>query len=89
METFEVREIWLGGGVAANIQLRKLIRKLLAEKHKDKSIFFRTPYSKKLCMDNGAMIGVAAAFKLMRGDVVASPTSLDRKPRLSIASTNN
>lgn len=89
LETFEVREIWLGGGVAANIQLRKLIRKLLTEKHKDKSIFFRTPYSKKLCMDNGAMIGVAAAFKLMRGDVVASPTSLDRKPRLSIASTNN
>ena len=72
----EIREIWLGGGVAANIALRQALRKI-ARKNKLK---FRVPYSKKLCGDNAAMIGVVAHYKYERGELVQDLSELDRRP---------
>lgn len=67
-----VKELWLGGGVAANQTLRTNLRKT-AKKNKVNcearegalgyNLLFRTPYSKKLCGDNAAMIGVTAGYK--------------------------
>lgn len=78
-----VEEIWLGGGVAANQTLRKLLR-FKANQH---GLIFRAPYSKKLCADNAAMIGLVAAKKLDRGEVLIGPRAIskvDRKPRWHI-----
>ncbi len=81
----EINEIWLGGGVAANISLRKTISKLLRKYQKisGKKIIFRVPYSKKLCGDNAAMIGLVASFKLSRKEF-AQANKLDRQPNLGI-----
>ena len=49
----------LGGGVANNNLLRSKLRKLL----KSYKIALYTPYTKKLCGDNAAMIGVCAYLK--------------------------
>jgi N6-L-threonylcarbamoyladenine synthase len=78
-----IKEIWLGGGVAANQTLRKLLR-FKANQH---GLVFRAPYTKKLCADNAAMIGLVAAKKLDRGEVVIGPraiSKIDRKPRWHI-----
>ncbi len=85
LEKHEVREVWLGGGVAANMELRRMIRltlKKFSKKSNPKvSIPFRSPYTKKLCQDNAAMIGVVAGFKLDRGEVVNEAADLERQPR--------
>lgn len=78
-----VKEIWLGGGVAANQTLRKLLR----FKSNQHGLAFKAPYSKKLCADNAAMIGVVAAKKLERGEVIIGPRAIakvDRQPRWHI-----
>lgn len=81
----EINEIWLGGGVAANITLRKKIRGLLKkyQKQSGKKIELKVPYSKKLCGDNAAMIGLTAYFKYQRKEF-AQKNELDRKPNLEI-----
>lgn len=87
-------EVWLGGGVAANTELRKTLRTTIADHtktaHKNgqaniPKIRFRAPYSKRLTMDNAAMIAVVAGFKLRRGEFVKDTTELDRKPRWEVA----
>ena len=81
----QINEIWLGGGVAANISLRQVIRKTLTKyQHlSGKKIVLRVPYSKKLCGDNAAMIGLVANFKYSRGEF-AKLDQLDRQPNLAI-----
>ncbi len=81
----EINEIWLGGGVSANMSLRKVIRKLLQKYYKltGKKIPLRVPYSKRLCGDNAAMIGLVAGFKFARKEF-ARTEDLDRKPNLGI-----
>lgn len=80
-----IEEIWLGGGVSANITLRKKIRKVLThyQKLSGKQIKLKVPYSKKLCGDNAAMIGLVANFKLARNEFTAIE-NLDRQPNLAI-----
>ncbi|MCA9370296.1 hypothetical protein KC686_04015, partial [Candidatus Woesebacteria bacterium] len=39
------------------------------------------PYTKRLTMDNAAMIGIVAGCKLEQGEVVADTKNLERKPR--------
>ena len=70
----------VGGGVAANTEVRKRIRNMSKE-FGIKTLF---PSSKKLCGDNAAMIGIAAHFKAQRNEYVKDVNSLDRQPRLSI-----
>jgi len=76
----EVRQVLLGGGVAANVALRKRLRTLA----KQAGAELLTPPSAKLCTDNAAMIGVAAWLQLESGALVAAePASVDRVPQLS------
>lgn len=58
----DIQQVWLGGGVAANVALRKSIRETI-KKAGLLSVPLLTPYSKRLCQDNAAMIGLAAQFK--------------------------
>ena len=85
-----IKEIWLGGGVSANIALRQSIRRLLTKYKKitNQQIILRVPYSKRLCGDNAAMIGLVASFKFARQEF-AKDEELDRKPNLKIETTLN
>jgi N6-L-threonylcarbamoyladenine synthase len=74
---YPTENIFAGGGVMANLTLRKMLRKL-AQKFDIKILF---PYSKKLYGDNAAMIGVAAYFKLKRKEFLR-PNELDKVDRL-------
>ena len=66
-----VKELWLGGGVAANMTLRRKLRQVA----KEHQLPLRVPYTKKLCGDNAAMIGVVSSFKSLKPSA-----NLDRKP---------
>ncbi len=61
----------VGGGVICNSAVKKALRKI-AKKHTLRIYF---PYSKKLCTDNAAMIGVVAQFYIGVDD-----KDFDRKP---------
>ena len=87
LKKHQIREVWLGGGVSANITLRRMIRETLAAhsyENKQSKIKLLTPYSKRLCMDNAAMIGVTAGFKFKQQNFVQNIEKLDRKPRWEI-----
>lgn len=56
----EIQSVWLGGGVAANATLRKMLRQTLRSlPHQQRHLSLKTPYTKRLCMDNAGMIGIA------------------------------
>lgn len=56
----EIQSVWLGGGVAANATLRKMLRQTLRSlPHQQRHLTLKTPYTKRLCMDNAGMIGIA------------------------------
>lgn len=80
-----IAEIWLGGGVAANIALRQSLRQTLRAYAQltGKKIPLRLPYHKKFCADNAAMIGLVAEFKLSQ-EKFSNPKQLDRQPNLKI-----
>lgn len=73
LREYEVQEVWLGGGVAANMTLRKMLRATI----KTYSLHLRVPYTKKLCSDNAAMIGIAARLKNQQ-------SKFERMPRLAL-----
>jgi N6-L-threonylcarbamoyladenine synthase len=79
-----VKELWLGGGVAANIKLRKKLKKVA----KTNNLTLRTPYTNKLCGDNAAMIGIVAGYILEKNPDFKAK-NLDRQPRWSIADLAN
>lgn len=94
LQEVEVSEIWLGGGVSQNIYLAQTIRETIKKftnktNSENKKILLRTTYSKRLCMDNAAMIGLVAHFKYQRGEFVTSLDSLDRKPRWKVGAKLN
>ncbi len=80
----EINEVWLGGGVAANIVLRASIRKTLSNYQKitKKKIKLFVPYHKKFCADNAAMIALVAQFRSLKKNY--PPQALDRQPNLKI-----
>lgn len=78
---YEIRNLLVGGGVSANIELRKRLRKL----GKETGVKVSFPYSKKLTGDNAAMIGLAAYFKFQRKEFT-KPEEIDRKPNFKIDS---
>lgn len=47
-------------------------------------IIFRAPFTKRLCMDNAAMIGLVASFKFERKEFITDLENIDRKPRWKI-----
>ncbi len=76
LQKHQFAEVWLGGGVAANMELRRMIRETL----RPFKLRLHVPYTKKLCQDNAAMIGVAAGF----GQPAANISEIERQPRLAI-----
>jgi N6-L-threonylcarbamoyladenine synthase len=76
---FPISNLLVGGGVSANIELRKRLRKI--GKKYGIRVFF--PYSKKLTGDNAAMIGIAASFKYDRNEFT-EVDKIDRSPNLKI-----
>lgn len=80
---FTIHDFLLGGGVANNILLRNKLRKLL----KPYRIALRVPYTKKLCGDNAAMIGVCAYLKTKNEDLkkYMDYSRIDRQPSLKIS----
>jgi N6-L-threonylcarbamoyladenine synthase len=85
IDTTVINEIWLGGGVAANNALRQSIRQTLKKYQKitGKKIELKTPYKKKLCSDNAAMIALVAYFKYQKSEFIKAK-DLDRQARLSL-----
>ena len=70
----------VGGGVAANLYLRRQLRQL-ARKHHCQVHF---PYSRRLCGDNAAMIGFVAA--LQQSAHLSPAQTVDRQPNLALTS---
>jgi N6-L-threonylcarbamoyladenine synthase len=88
LEVHQIQEIWLGGGVAANMALRRSLRETIAkvatkQQHPKQPLL--VPYTKRLCMDNAAMIGVTAGFMFEHGKYTTSYTSIERKPRWEVS----
>lgn len=76
-----INKLVVGGGVIANMYLRKLLRDLV-KKHNGEVIF---PPFKYLTGDNAAMIGVVAHYKAKKNLFVSDLNKLDRIPRLELA----
>jgi N6-L-threonylcarbamoyladenine synthase len=76
------RELLVGGGVVANIELRNRLRRM----GKELGLAVRFPYSKKLIGDNAAMIGIAAGLRYTTHNslLTAHFEQIDRKPRWSV-----
>jgi N6-L-threonylcarbamoyladenine synthase len=79
---FDTKDLLVGGGVAANQNLRHRLFEL-AESRGMQAHF----PSKGLYGDNAAMIGIAAHFKAIRGEF-SEPNSVDRLPRWRIDQVN-
>lgn len=79
-----VSKLVLGGGVSANLYLRKRLRQLVQNPPagvKGEVIF---PPFKYLCTDNAAMIGIAAHYHALKANFVKDLDVLDRIPRLKL-----
>ncbi|MFA5769939.1 MAG: tRNA (adenosine(37)-N6)-threonylcarbamoyltransferase complex transferase subunit TsaD [Patescibacteria group bacterium] len=75
-----INRLIIGGGVVANMRLRKLMRALVKKYHGE--VLF--PTYKYLTGDNAAMIGVAASYKAKKNLLVDNIDQLDRIPRMSL-----
>ncbi len=82
LQSQQIFGIWLGGGVASNMNLRAAIRQTIRPYH----LSLKVPYAKKLCSDNAAMIGVAAKFQFQRENKVIGDEikNIQRLPRWEI-----
>lgn len=76
VEEFKPASVIIGGGVAANTQLRRNLAERL-------TIPIEYP-DLKLCGDNGAMVATLGCFKAMNGAPQADPYALEVAPSLSM-----
>jgi len=76
---YQPKLLLASGGVLANLELRKRLRKLA----KEVNLPIFMPAHKNLNTDNAAMIGIVAYQKALRGEFVEDVEKLDRDPRLS------
>lgn len=63
---YKVKTIILGGGVAANEELRKQFKKTIEKELPNTKYLIPNP---KYCTDNAAMVAAAAYFHWLRGEV--------------------
>lgn len=79
IEFYNPKTILASGGVMANLELRKRLKKMAKE--------FNTPLfmpvKKQFNTDNAAMIGIVGYYKALKGEFVKNKEELDRNPRLS------
>lgn len=75
----QAKAIIIGGGVAANEELRRRMEIVTDEL----GIKFLAP-PKEFCADNAAMIGVAAFFNRRKGEILQKPEDLKTDPNLAI-----
>jgi len=76
VEEFKPRTVVIGGGVAANTELRR---------HLAERLPFPPSYTdRKLCTDNGAMIATLGCYRAMLGQPTADPLTLEVAPNLSM-----
>lgn len=76
LNQMNVKDLLVGGGVAANLVVRRRLRKLGAEM----GIKVHFPYNKRLMGDNAAMIGIVGNFKAERGEF-STPSQVDRSAK--------
>ncbi len=79
LEDFPVKDLLVGGGVAANKELRKRLAEMAEELRF--SVWFP---AKGLYGDNAAMVGIAAGYKAEKGLYEANIDAVDREPRARI-----
>ncbi len=79
IEKYKPKQLFLGGGVIANIYIRRQFRKEMRKLGVEVII-----PSKKLCTDNAAMICVCAYYKAKRKEFVKNMERVDRLPNLQI-----
>lgn len=77
---YQPKTLLASGGVLANVELRKRLRKLARETNLP--IFM--PLHKNLNTDNAAMIGIVTYYKALRREFVKDIENLDRDPRMMI-----
>jgi N6-L-threonylcarbamoyladenine synthase len=75
-DEFQPKSIVIGGGVAADRELRRQLAERLP-------LALEYP-AMKLCGDNGAMVAALGCFKAMRGADPADPYTLEVMPNLSM-----
>ena len=80
IEKYQPKTLMASGGVLANLELRKQLRKLALEK----GLIIYLPFKKELNTDNAAMIGMVTYLKAQNGEYVDNIDGLDRDPRLSL-----
>jgi len=78
IEKYEPKTILASGGVVANLELRKRLRKLAEEKQ----LPLLMPFKKELNTDNAAMIGIVTYYKALKKEFVKNIEKLDRDPRM-------
>ncbi len=80
IEFYKPKTILASGGVLANLEIRKRLRKLAKE---TKTPLFM-PVKKQFNTDNAAMIGITAYYKALVNEFVGNKEKLDRNPRMTI-----
>lgn len=75
-EEFQPKSLIIGGGVAANTELRRQLQERLPMSVEYPAL--------KLCGDNGAMVATLGCFKAMLGQPAADSYSLEPVPNLSM-----
>jgi len=81
IELCQPRSLWIGGGVAANKELKKELRKITRKLN----IPFLYPKLPSMTGDNAAMIGIAGYFEYQKGNMLTNSkdfSALQRIPRL-------
>ena len=79
IEFYKPKTILASGGVLANLEIRKRLRKMA----KEIKTPLLMPVKKEFNTDNAAMIGVTAYYKALRNEFVENKEELDRNPRLN------
>lgn len=81
----EYRTLIVAGGVASNLVVRRELRRVAS----DHQLKLLVPYTKKLCVDNAAMIAVAGFYQVSRNDFIKDFANLDRLPNMPIGSASH
>ncbi|MEI8067598.1 MAG: tRNA (adenosine(37)-N6)-threonylcarbamoyltransferase complex transferase subunit TsaD [Candidatus Shapirobacteria bacterium] len=80
IEFYKPKTILASGGVLANLELRKRLRKMA----KELKTPLLMPIKKEFNTDNAAMIGLVGYYKALKNEFVEDVESLDRNPRATL-----